>query len=115
MEPRSIEPGNDSLSVTESVRIHEPRFNGATLNRTWKENPCAGWIKHLYLASMEPRSIERGNAESCIIGVNAAYASMEPRSTERGNLFSCVTRSAMSDQLNGATLSERGNDFEQVH
>ncbi len=60
-----------------------PGFNGATFNRTWRDESALHQLSAAG-ASMEPRSIERGEAASLHGHPLAEGASMEPRSIERG-------------------------------
>src|SRR5438045_3657534 len=59
-------------------------FNGATLIRAWKR-PARRKCTRGTLASMEPRSFERGNHGRQTLIAELLKASMEPRSFERGN------------------------------
>ncbi len=82
MEPRSIERGEkDGRRQWKESRNC---FNGATFNRTWREAGSRDQIP-ITGASMEPRSIERGEERLAdTAGRRVARASMEPRSIERG-------------------------------
>ncbi len=113
-------------SVSHSQRC----FNGATLSRTWKQaNVSRRYIRSL-AASMEPRSVERGNSAARSCARRMRGASMEPRSVERGNVADrtqidrpaaalqwshaqsnvetqshCDRIASDADRFNGATLS----------
>ncbi len=110
MEPRSAERGNIPMCAQLSgivkcfngatlsrtwkrifvtVARHQPQgFNGATLSRTWKLPSRPGRDRAVSVASMEPRSAERGNL------------------IKNGKCQSCGGR------FNGATLSRTWKPFE---
>ncbi len=127
MEPRSAERGNRkkwfqrhsglqsfngaTLSRTWKPRMaasHPPSafcFNGATLSRTWKPLRPLAEVDFSTLASMEPRSAERGNFRGAAGATSEIGASMEPRSAERGNYqWKCPNIQRLQG-FNGATLS----------
>jgi len=103
------------LTIFTSSIVFAICFNGATLSRTWKlfivdavaagdvglqwshaqsnvETPKAGRKSaQPQSASMEPRSVERGNNLSCAAQAATSDASMEPRSVERGNTSGSTT------------------------
>ncbi len=84
-------------------------FNGATLSRTWKLGVAQVTLRHCNIASMEPRSAERGNKK--IWNWHATYqsASMEPRSAERGNWFALAGSGCRSIASMEPRSAERGN------
>ena len=61
------------------------RFNGAALDQARKSSCCDRRLRPRRLASMEPRSIKRGNSPRPLRRVTRWSASMEPRSIKRGN------------------------------
>ena len=85
MEPRSVERGNAHFFIASVAapcfngatfcptrkpltgvirhRRHRPRFNGATLSRTWKHAYRQPAERYPLPASMGPRPVERGNQE----------------------------------------------------
>src|SRR5436309_2415730 len=68
------------------------------------------------VASMEPRSFERGNVDMRIRNVIAFTASMEPRSFERGNLSQPSHRHRRSNEASMEPRSfERGNMIYASH
>ena len=107
MEPRSLERGNTDLLIRQAVKgllqwshVHsnvetrqesvrdlatERGFNGATFTRTWKQGHFNLLSTQERRASMEPRSLERGNFKRERQLSIQRQASMEPRSLERGN------------------------------
>ena len=86
--------------------MNEARFNGATFHRTWKQE--AGRWDHPGepgRASMEPRSLERGNHPVATARQALHLASMEPRSLERGNATEARAESSALISFNGATFT----------
>ena len=109
-------------------------FNGATFTRTWKPSlilPMVTvriWLQWSHVhsnvetsrgshsphclkkASMEPRSLERGNPPRLASLVELkVVASMEPRSLERGNCVATRTSWRLSDASMEPRSLERGN------
>ncbi len=105
------------------------RFNGATFNRTWRGCQSGAVSSKRSRASMEPRSIERGErcvCKFCQSGYALQWshvqsnvervpgplsrpllevASMEPRSIERGEGLSCLIYFRRLRRFNGATFN----------
>src|SRR6266540_4166129 len=75
------------------------------------ETPARGDLRRRQGASMEPRSVERGNDSRASGPGRDPTASMEPRSVERGN--PPVGRGAGGGEFsfNGATLSRTWKQF----
>ncbi len=82
-----------------------PSFNGATLSRTWKRKSSVEHTCRRVIASMEPRSAERGNTlrssrartlPSCFNGATLSRTWKLDRDKDRG---------AAIVRFNGATLS----------
>ena len=91
MEPRSLERGNKAR--VEEAEMFYRRFNGAAFSRTRKRASALYRDSHCFALQW---SRVLSNAETSYTGdtlPQAEYASMEPRSLERGNSL-CVRRLA---------------------
>ena len=84
---------------------HDPSsFNGAALVRPRKRNSGPLVRSPTCIASMGPRSFERGNVGRNLEAVSYKAASMGPRSFERGNEEIGVVEAVSSSGFNGAAL-----------
>ena len=127
MEPRSLERGNQAGFGKSGLVQHMLQWSHVHSNvetgMVWAEIKAAILLQwsHVHsnvetlllrcmdmpdpLASMEPRSLERGNAIGIGKDADGQEASMEPRSLERGN-FRTFSRSRLSPPcFNGATFT----------
>src|SRR5581483_10266770 len=72
--------------------------------------PHLAWIREIIVASMGPRSCERGNEEcSPLASQKTLQASMGPRSCERGNRREPLRAQAVLHASMGPRSCERGN------
>ena len=92
---------------TGSVVAATAGFNGAALNRARKSNKQDEGYVLSWLASMGPRSIERGNraVRSRAWQAHLRCASMGPRSIERGNFSAHEDLCNRQPGFNGAALN----------
>ena len=85
------------------------RFNGAAINRSRKSRWPGGPGGTFDIASMGPRSIDRGNGTFVRQLADVDRASMGPRSIDRGNGFARYDDDAFARASMGPRSIDRGN------
>ena len=83
MGPRSADRGNVLALAIDRGAVE--RFNGAAISRSRKYAVVRANMNALVLASMGPRSADRGNDPGFWKEPESKTASMGPRSADRGN------------------------------